>query len=186
MDDTTISLLSLGVSALGVFVTGIFSCLIWQANKLAAKAASDAAAAAQDSAKLAEFALENQKVREEHLKAVVREEIKNKILVLVVNILRISSKNNTSEHVNALPNNLQLQGNWQIYFSKKECAAIKEAELVLQTYTKKYVQNSNPNIHLTPDFLDDTANLTEVFEEVSHLLMETVIGKKISDLLGDK
>lgn len=140
------------ISAIGVVVTGIFSFLIWQANKLAAKAASDAAAAAQDSAKLAEIALENQKVREEHLKAVVREEIKNKILVLVVNILRISSKNNTSEHVNALPNNLQLQGNWEIYFSEKECADIKRAELVLQTYTKKYVQNSTPSFHLTQTF----------------------------------
>ncbi|PFC67999.1 hypothetical protein CN266_04830 [Bacillus cereus] len=181
MADSTISLFSLCVSALGVLVTGIFSFLIWQANKNAANAASDAAAAAKDSAKLSEIALENQKVREEHLKAVVREEIKNKILVLIVNILRISAKNNTSEHVNALPDNLQLQGDWQIYFSEKECAAIKRAELILQTYTQKYVQNSTPNFHLTPDFLDDTADLTEVFEDVSLLLMETVIGKKLGD-----
>ncbi|ASL62652.1 MULTISPECIES: hypothetical protein [Bacillus cereus group] len=61
MADNTISLFSLWVSALGVLVTGIFSCLIWQANKLAAKAASDAAAAAQDSAKLAEITLEIRK-----------------------------------------------------------------------------------------------------------------------------
>ncbi|HFR4145158.1 TPA: hypothetical protein ACHVKB_004431 [Bacillus cereus] len=174
------------ISAIGVVVTGIFSFLIWRANKLAAKAAGDAAAAAKDSAKLSEIALENQKVREEHLRAVVREEIKNKILVLIINILRISSKNNTSEHVNALPDNLHLQGNWQIYFSEKECAAIKRAELVLQTYTKKYVQNSTPDFHLTPDFLEDTAHLTEVFEEVSLLLIETVIGKQLRDILGDK
>lgn len=101
-------------------------------------------------------------------------------------MVSLSSKNNTSEHVNALPDNLQLQGDWQIHFSEKECTAIKRAELVLQTYTKKYAQNSTPNIHLTPDFLDDTADLTEIFEEVSHLLIEAVIGKKISDILGNK
>ncbi|HFT5903714.1 TPA: hypothetical protein ACGSMF_004889 [Bacillus cereus] len=174
------------ISAIGVLVTGIFSFLIWQANKLAAKAASDAAAAAKDSAKLAEIALENQTKREDHLKAVIRGEVTHKILVVFVNILRISSKNNTSEHVDALSDNLQLQEDWKIYFSEMECAAIRRVELVLQTYTKKYVQNDNPNIYLTPAFLDDTANLTEEFQEVSHLLMETVLGKRISDILGDK
>ncbi|MFJ1106862.1 hypothetical protein [Bacillus albus] len=178
MEDTTISLFSLGISALGVLVTGIFSCLIWQANKNAANAAQSAAKAATDSAKLAKIALENQTKREDHLKAVIRGEVTHKILVVFVNILRISSKNNTSEHVDALSDNLQLQEDWQIYFSEMECGAIRRAELVLQTYTKKYVQNSTPNIHSTPAFLDDTANLTEEFQGVSHLLMETVLGKK--------
>ncbi|KAA0768170.1 hypothetical protein DN392_28285 [Bacillus sp. BB51/4] len=174
------------ISLLGVLVTGIFSCLIWRANKHAANAASDAAAAAKDSANLAEIALENQKKKEDHLKAVVRGEVTHKILVVFVNILRISSKNNTSEHLDALSDNLQLQGDWHNYFSVEECSAIRRAELVLQTYTKKYVGNSTPNIHLTSAFLDDTANLTEEFQGVSHLLMETVLGKKISDILGDK
>ncbi|WP_410980012.1 hypothetical protein [Bacillus cereus] len=55
-DSTIISLLSLCVSAIGVLVTGIFSFLIWQANKNAANAADSAANAAKDSAALAKAA----------------------------------------------------------------------------------------------------------------------------------
>jgi hypothetical protein len=39
---------------------------------------------------------------------------------------------------------------------------------------------------LNKAFLDDTANLFEEFQGVSHLLMETVLGKRLSDTLGDK
>ncbi|PEO25784.1 hypothetical protein [Bacillus toyonensis] len=51
------------ISALGVLVTGIFSCLIWQANKHAAKAAKDSAA------------LDDQKHQGDHLKVANREEV---------------------------------------------------------------------------------------------------------------
>ncbi|PFB88585.1 hypothetical protein [Bacillus thuringiensis] len=186
MDDTTISLFSLGVSALGVLVTGIFSCLIWKANKLAAKAASDAAAAAKDSAALAKVALDDQKQQGDHLKVAIRGEVTHRIILTFVQIIAVSRETDTEEDLKKLSSNLQLREDWQKYFSLEECTAISRAELALKNYIKSYVPNGIPNDQLNQDFKVATTNLYEVFRGVSHLLIETELGKGISDKLRDK
>lgn len=180
-DSTIISLLSLCVSAIGVLVTGIFSFLIWQANKFAANAADSAANAAKDSAALAKAALDEQKQQGDHLKAAIRGEVTYRILLTFVEIIAVSRETDMEEDLKKLSSNLQLREDWQLYFSLEECTAIRKAEEALKKYIKSYVPNGIPNNQLNQDFKVATKNLYEIFSEVAHLLMETVKGIGRSD-----
>ncbi|MEK4412499.1 hypothetical protein MHB59_28595 [Bacillus sp. FSL L8-0642] len=113
-------------------------------------------------------------------------EVTHKIVLNLVQIIAISSENDTEEDLKKLSSNLQLREDWQKYFSLEECTAISRAELGLKSYIKSYVPNGIPNDQLNQDFKVATTNLYEVFREVSHLLMETVLGQGLSDKLRDK
>ncbi|MDM5254300.1 hypothetical protein [Bacillus toyonensis] len=183
MEDSTISLFSLGVSALGVLVTGVFSCLIWRANKNAANAAQSAANAAKDSAALAKSALDYQihldeknKQKEAHKTIIVRGEVTANVLGTFNQLVNLPNEKDLVEAVKNLPSTLPLSENWSSHFSVEECAAISNAKQNLEEFNRKYVPNGIPTINPIPQFLGDSRKLLLQFQDTSHVLV--TLGKE--------
>ncbi|HDR7495148.1 TPA: hypothetical protein QCX40_005899, partial [Bacillus cereus] len=180
MEDSTISLFSLGVSALGVLVTGIFSCLIWRANKNAANAAQSAAKAAEDSAILAKTALDYQidldeknKRKEEHKTIIVRGEVTAHVLRTFNQLINLhkDKEADLKGALKKLPSTLTLSEDWASHFSVEECVAINNAKQNLEEFYQKYVPNGIPTINPLPEFLGDSRKLLLQFQDTSYVLV---------------
>ncbi|MEK5251741.1 hypothetical protein MKX66_30095 [Bacillus sp. FSL R9-9530] len=135
-------------------------------------------AAAKDSAKLAEAALNYQKdlddqnkQKEEQKKIIVRGEVTANVLRTFNQLINLPNENDLKAALKKLPSTLPLPEDWSSHFSVDECAAISNAKQNLEEFYGKYVPNGTPSIQPIGDFLDDSRKLHNKFKDTSYVLV---------------
>ncbi|MEC2074574.1 hypothetical protein [Metabacillus fastidiosus] len=170
-------LAALIVSICGVIVTGVFSFLIWQANKQSAIAAKEATNAAIESARISQSMLEMQEEQKESIRNQLKRDITTQVYFIERNLnTMVSTGKYSSEIMSRLPEKINIT-NLELanYFSEDERALIYKARSKFENYRNDYFTNGKPDYAIDEEFIQTTKDLLDLTKDVVILLTDHYI-----------